>query len=683
MVGVGIWLWIGTPLQAAMQRGGIPGLEDEPFFPLPDATADAVLSVARDALSSEVEKLRAAEEAAKTPAEPAMGGEPEGGAASEASDAAVGKSASADADGSSETTEPVPPKTAADDAAEWPQLSGLGERPWVLSLYLPTADEALRGPHVRELSDGNVRGVVQALVSELPKAAPPDLLERGRWKVDQILPGRRLLPPKGGYKGVALDAGLDGIELVHPEAGAPYRYLPSWSAERALKRRKILSAARKAARKEGWSKSRANAAEAFAFRSRAWVEAKGGGGPARPTARGNVPGPEPTIDNVKESIRIAGDYLVRETDARGKFTYRYEAHDDSDPGGYNMLRHAGTTYSMFQVYRLTGDDAVFDAATRATRYFRKRMREDDEHPGEWFILDPGGRRKRAKLGGAGLGLLAWIEMEKARPGSADYEAMFGLAKHIARMQKDDGSFESFYNWDGKERSTRKSTFYPGEATLALVRLHQLTGDERWLDVAERAADYYVDERWVSLGLRIYVPPDAWGIQALEELDRARPNKRRERYAFSVVDSIARHKLMDPETTPPDMLGGDLSGLGSLPLAANAGSYGEALTAGARLEARRRQGETRHQDFARTNLTMQLRNQFTEANDWFLPNPERAHGGFRFRPNDHEIGNDVVQHNISGLVGILQIMDPTSPDIGLVVGPDDRHPKLVEAMETYK
>ncbi|MCO4769091.1 MAG: hypothetical protein KDA24_03610 [Deltaproteobacteria bacterium] len=674
ILGIGIWMWIGAPLSAALDRGIIPGLEDEPFYPAPSALADAVLDVARQTLQAEAAALLTE----RAPKQDLAADSDE--LAGEASEQPV-------VDPTAEATpEPPapPPRTAADDLEKYPQLAELGVDPWVLSLYLPTPREDLRGPHVGEVTDANVREVARSLIAGLDrKHLTAALLTEGTWKVDQILPGRRELTDGSGPRGVAIDPGLDGIELVHPDAGAAWRYLPSWSAERAIKRRRILSSARKAARADGWPKARTNQARVYLFRSRAWVEAADGGAPARPTARGNTVGREPTIEEVRWSIQQAGAYLVRETDSRGKFTYRYLAHEDENGPSYNMLRHAGTTYSMFQVYRFTGEEEVFEAATRANRYFRKRMREDDKHPGEWFILDGGGRRKRAKLGGAGLGLLALVEMEKARPGSSDYEAMFGLARHIERMQQPDGSFLSFYNWDGEERSTRKSTFYPGEATLALVRLHQLTGDERWLDVAERAADYYVDRRWVSLGLRIYVPPDAWGIQALEELDRARPNARRQNYAFAVADSIARHKLMDPETTPADMVGGDVSGMGSLPLAANSGSYGEALTAGARLEVRLRPGETKHQDDALTNLTMQLRNQFVEANDWFLPNPARARGGFRFRPNDHEIGNDVVQHNISGLVGVLQFMDPTAPNIGLVVGPEERHPSLVAAMEAAR
>lgn len=655
----GVWMWIGTPLSASTARGVIPGLEDEPFYPPADPMADGILGAAREGLLHRVAQLRAkdlgAAAVADVAAEPSQ------------SDAPVPAAA-------------VPPL--APVLTRWPQLAEIATGDlWVLSLYLPTPVEEARGPHVVELTTADLDAAVAGLLDELPASAKrAALLEEGRWKVDRVLPGRRPLPPNGGYKGVAVDAGIDGIELVHPDRGAPYRYLPSWSAESPVKRRRIVSAARKSARAHGWSKDQANLATTQAFRTRAYVEALGGGAPARPSQRGNVPGPESTVEVVRNSIAIAADYLARETDSTGRFTYRYEAHKDTNGPSYNMLRHAGTAYSMFQTYRLTGDEEVFAAASRAMTYFRARMMEDKGLPGVWFILDPGGKRKRAKLGGAGLGLLAFVEMEKARPGSSDYEAMFGLARHIERSQLPHGEFESFWNWDGKERTDRKSTFYPGEAILGLVRLHQLTGQARWLDVAERGADYLVNERFKALGLRVYVPPDAWLLQALEELDRERPAKHRQRYAFSVSNSIARHKLMDPETAPPDLLGGDVGGLQSLPLAANSGSYGEALTAGARLEKRVRPGETTHQGYAATNLTMQFRNQFTEANDWFLPNPARAHGGFRFRPNDHEIGNDVVQHNISGLVGMLQLMDPDAPNIGLIVGPDERSAALVAAME---
>jgi hypothetical protein len=67
-----------------------------------------------------------------------------------------------------------------------------------------------------------------------------------------------------------------------------------------------------------------------------------------------------------------------------------------------------------------------------------------------------------------------------------------------------------------------------------------------------------------------------------------------------------------------------------------------------------------------NAQFQLRNQFWGPNEYFLPNPERAHGGFRIKQDDAEIRNDYTQHNLSGLFGLLDLLDETAPDIGQIV-----------------
>ncbi|MEE2827903.1 MAG: hypothetical protein VX498_01840, partial [Myxococcota bacterium] len=443
--------------------------------------------------------------------------------------------------------------------------------------------------------------------------------------------------------------------------------------------------ARRYARDLGsWRKRRTKEASFAAFRTRAWVESEAGGGAMVPLGRGNVDVPEANSALLRERIAMAADYLVRDTTAIGEINYEYRAYDDEIGTGYNILRHAGTVYSMMQAYRLTGDEPTYKASVRAMNFYRKAMREDSKHKGEWFVLSSSrvGRTgprlgRRAKLGGVGLGLCMMVELEKAVPGTVDMAVVRGMAMHIERQQNPDGSFESFYNWDGKEKSTRKSIYYSGEAILGLLRLHQLTGEERWLDVAVKGADYLVHKRWKSLGVRIYIPPDAWLIQALEEMDRVRPDPARERYAFAIGEVIARNKLMDPDKTPPDLLGADLSGPSSMPNAATAGSFGEALTAAARLEARRRPGETRFRTFAMRNARFQLRNQFWGPNSYFLPNPARSHGGFRVKQDKAQIRNDFVQHNLSGLFGLLDLLDEEAPDIGWMV-PEERRPSAGES-----
>ncbi len=67
-----------------------------------------------------------------------------------------------------------------------------------------------------------------------------------------------------------------------------------------------------------------------------------------------------------------------------------------------------------------------------------------------------------------------------------------------------------------------------------------------------------------------------------------------------------------------------------------------------------------------NARFQLRHQLRTDNTWYLSNPARAHGGWRKRMTSGEVRNDHVQHNLSGLFGILPLYDESAPDIGLFV-----------------
>jgi hypothetical protein len=652
-----LWGEYGNQLRATAERRDLNAEDGGPFFPPRDARAEAILSAARAHLNVVGEASGAVNDSASSA--DLKGGQP-GGLDEEGGEVVASTAAS--------------PATAA--ALEAPDLGG---EQWFLSLYTPGVGPIQWGPGLVVI-DGDVSAAVTRLWEELPLGQRiPEVAAAARLKLDMLRGKERSFPFDGGFQGVALDKGLDGIVLRHPKRGVSY-FLPSWGVEQearstkkgkynSLARRSIHGRARRLTKERlGWKKSETRAASFSAFRTWSWVEARGGGGAAIPLARGNADAPEITAEVLAERIGMAADYLVRETASDGRLTYDYKANWDKDAGGYNILRHAGTGYSMFQAYRLSGDPVLLAAAERVAGFFVRQMRADPDHPDEYFVV---WKRRRAKLGGIGLGLCMLVEQEKASPGSVDLKRIEGMARHIERMQNPDGSFESFFSYDDRAPSIRKSIYYSGEAILGLVRLHQLSGDPHWLEVAIKGADYLVNKRWVSLGLRIYVPPDAWLLQALEELDRAAPDDRRAEYAFSIGEVIAGIKLMDPESTPPDMLGAGLSGLQRLPNSATAGSFGEALTAAARLEKRRRPGQQRFLTFAMNNASFQLRNQFVEANSYYLPNPARAHGGFRMAPDYAEIRNDHVQHNLSGMFGLLDILDIEAPDIGLALDEEDR------------
>jgi hypothetical protein len=77
---------------------------------------------------------------------------------------------------------------------------------------------------------------------------------------------------------------------------------------------------------------------------------------------------------------------------------------------------------------------------------------------------------------------------------------------------------------------------------------------------------------------------------------------------------------------------------------------------------RRRGEraeaARLRELALATARFSLSQQFRAQNSYFLPDPARARGGFRGTAVDGAIRIDYVQHNVTGLLGVLGILEET-------------------------
>src|SRR5262245_21772243 len=241
-------------------------------------------------------------------------------------------------------------------------------------------------------------------------------------------------------------------------------------------------------------------------------------------ARVAPPRPLPAIELSRPVLvaaaRSGGDYLVRMQNEDGSFIYAYDAALDrasaNESGAYNILRHAGTAFSLFGLYAHTKDARYLAAANRAVAYLKTRFRPVGESNAVYVLDDDG----RAKLGASGLGLLAISLQLRLDPAAGDKIAGSQLASHIIGLQQPDGSFLSYHRLGGDEPEGDTSLYYPGEAILGLLEFYRLDPTEsRLLDSARRGVDYLIASQRAMPAL----PPDAWLMQALEVLHSIQPD----------------------------------------------------------------------------------------------------------------------------------------------------------------
>ncbi len=183
---------------------------------------------------------------------------------------------------------------------------------------------------------------------------------------------------------------------------------------------------------------------------------------------------------------------------------------------YNIIRHAGTMYALGMSYQRQPRDEVRDALLRARNYlFEECVGRVPERPDllavwsyTWIEHRTG--LEEARLGGAGLGLVGLLQLEKIQPGTTSLEDLRRLGEFILYMQKPDGSFYSEFVAGPTGRTDLwTSLYYPGEAALGLVVLFEHDGDAKWLSGASRTLAYLSESRKDAK----QVPADHWALLA--------------------------------------------------------------------------------------------------------------------------------------------------------------------------
>jgi hypothetical protein len=218
------------------------------------------------------------------------------------------------------------------------------------------------------------------------------------------------------------------------------------------------------------------------------------------------------------------------------------------------------------------------------------------------------------------------------------------------MQRDDGSFRHLYNVTTKVRDDKTMMLYfSGEATLALARMYEVTGDVRYAKAAERGLDWlvgwydffmggflYGEEHWTCISaeaLSPYVKKPAYldfcnGLATFWGQSQARPGDYPDQ-----PDLVGSHNLTPfvmPQNTP-------------------AGSHSEARIStyllGKSMGAP--SAALRH-DILET-LGYLLRQQIRLDNDYAVSPAADGLGGIAGNPVDRTVRIDYVQHVCSAFI----------------------------------
>jgi hypothetical protein len=347
--------------------------------------------------------------------------------------------------------------------------------------------------------------------------------------------------------------------------------------------------------------------------------------------------------DIDGALKMAGRYLVRAVKDDGSFVYEYDPFLDRAAADYNILRHAGTVFSMMELYGRKKDPEVLKAAEKAVGFLLRQI-HDGVVSGKpvKFVVEG----SEIKLGGNGLAALALAEYARVTGNRSHDATMKGLGEWILATQAPDGRF-TVHKQDltSGRISSFQSEYYPGEAIFALVRLYSLTGEKKWLDAAEKGAIYQLKN--FSRLDDSELPHDHWLLYGLNEVHRKRPRAEFLEGAMRFARVIVEAQHTRKNQPQPDWDGGYYKPPRSAPTATRMegldSAYALARDFGKAAQAKEiRQAIERGTGFL-------LRVQVGPETGMYCRNPERSLGGFRESLVSPIVRIDYVQHAISALI----------------------------------
>ena len=371
-------------------------------------------------------------------------------------------------------------------------------------------------------------------------------------------------------------------------------------------------------------------------------------GKVSPLYRGHKLFEELTPHQLIDAAIQGGKYLTRSVKANGKFVYLYLPKTSREKNDYNLVRHAGTIFSMLQLFMETKDTSLLEKSRLALNYFNNTIKKLKTPHGTYYCSVGNGY---TNLGANALGAIAHLYYYQITKDISYLKTAEQLGNWIEMAQNKSGEFDiQKQYYPGGEVTDFRSQYYPGEALLALTLLYKADGKENWLDLAEKGAKYIIQIRDGSKA-KPELEHDHWLLYALNELYRHRPNKLYFDHAMKIASAIINMQRVNAELR--DWTGSFYTPPRSTPTATRM----EGLTAAYRLT--KDYGNAEMQQKIRTALErgikFQLQTQFEPVSAMYLEYPQRVLGGFKSSLTNYKIRIDYVQHNISSLLGMYHIL----------------------------
>jgi hypothetical protein len=209
---------------------------------------------------------------------------------------------------------------------------------------------------------------------------------------------------------------------------------------------------------------------------------------------------------------MQANWFVQNQKPRGDFYYGRYLEDGSELEGNNVVRQAGSLYSLAQYYKMSHRPDLKETLLKGFDYFSSHAKGEYGKEGQMIAIGDATRSNTSAL--FLLSLIEYTEAEQVSDAKM-LSLMHDLAKYLVSTQQEDGKYIYIY-------PSEESAYNDGETMYALIRMYALTKEPLYLESVKRAFPY-MEKKYKDADINTSF--FSWGIQAFYYLYQAQPEEK--------------------------------------------------------------------------------------------------------------------------------------------------------------
>jgi len=354
-------------------------------------------------------------------------------------------------------------------------------------------------------------------------------------------------------------------------------------------------------------------------------------------------------------------YLLRAMDQK---THGFHKLYDATSGTFDTrvitTYSSSSLYSLLKLNDLQRDERIVKLIPKIADFILSMQVHEGPHKGAFHYslsLKSGKKDHRFVVGTVSKTIFTLLELYGRTEDKRYLDSAVLAADWLLTMRNTDGTVINQVKIKNGEPvfDRRYSNLYTGEVLSAFSRIYAATSDQRYYNAAKILADNFLkkaenDGYFLQDDYRKPTDsvPTSWGVMSLLDFYKISGNEVYKKASLKCLDEILKKQHTDPN---------DLKNYGRIGTGQYTSGIGwiNEVTSEVYLLCKKEKwkGCLIYQEPMLKMMRWLIQNTYSEANTYFLKEPEKAIGGLIRSSTSEEVRTDAVCHGVNGYINLFK------------------------------